>query len=140
MCRRMLIHCSVPCNPELQEYRHATTSHPPSAQPLEPSSLPPTSPSLAPVEIVLISLNGLLESTSELLPSLRVQLSALSYPPQSRKGQGVLDDQDVGIGTMDLELIQVRYEEIYQDFQDAVADVEQAREELKEDRWLSVFR
>lgn len=96
---------------------------------------------LTPVEQLLIGLNHILEEASDLLPHLYAQLQSLE-PPQSPQGatELVLGELESGVGPLEYAVIKNRYEEVETDWKEVVAEVEGAKQELKEDRWIDVFR
>jgi hypothetical protein len=101
-------------------------------------------PFLPPSEILLISLNSLLETTSDLLPPLRTQLESLRPQQPSKEldnGRTLsLGDLGSGVGELEYEVVRKRYEDVEDDWNQVVAEVEGAKRELREDRWLDVFR
>lgn len=107
---------------ELQELRHAGA--PPSTELPSPVSSS-SGPAPAQVDELLMRLNTHLEQVSSSIPALQQRLSRLTESPT---GLEMMDD------------VQERWEEAQLEWEDVVRDVELLKEELKEDRWLVVFR
>jgi predicted nuclease with TOPRIM domain len=94
---------------------------------MEPPSNASSSSGAAPAQVddLLMRLNTHLEQVSSSIPDLQRRLARLA---ESSSGLEMLDE------------VQERWEDAQVEWEDIVRDVELLKEELKEDRWLVIFR
>lgn len=100
----------VPLSSEVQELRHS------------PSAATASAVDQSPLDAALVSLDTLLTSIASTMPGLQAEVAALVA--QQPDGASLLD----------------RLDGLEAQWTDLVGNVEEVKEELREDRWLGQFR